>query len=278
MHRDTDFGLAELVPDVSRQGSWLLFVDGVPQSQVDLEDPTYLEFEYVRRLGHIADLSFPSGAALRVLHLGGGGLTLARYVAVTRPGSYQLVAETDAAITALVRQHLPLPSRHGGRIRVRAEDARVVLESVPSASFDLIVSDVFAGADTPVHLTTAEFLAAAARALRPDGCYAVNVADGGRLRRTRQQVATMRSAFRNACMIAEPAVLRGRRRGNLVLAASDRQLPVARLRRRAAADPFPARVTQGADLAAFAGGARVVTDASASPARGRRAGELSWGM
>ena len=63
-------------------------------------------------------------------------------------------------------------------------------------------------------------------------------------------------------MIAEPSVLRGRRRGNLILAGSNRSLPVEALRRAVAADPFPARVVEGAELFRFASGASVVTDAT----------------
>ena len=91
-------------------------------------------------------------------------------------GSRQLVAELDDALTGLVRERLPLPAGH--RIRVRAADARAVAESVRPASYDLVIADVFAGAVTPAHLTTAEFAAATARALRPGGVYAVNVAAG----------------------------------------------------------------------------------------------------
>ncbi|WP_246291224.1 hypothetical protein [Lentzea indica] len=76
-----DSGVAELVPDLGGRNSWTLRVNGTPQSHVDLDDPAYLEFEYVRRLGHIVDLTAPS----RVLHLGGGALTLARYVSVLLP-------------------------------------------------------------------------------------------------------------------------------------------------------------------------------------------------
>ena len=103
VHQETGSGQAELVPDLSRPGSWMLFIDGVPQSQVDIEDPGYLEFEYVRRIGHVIDLAFPDGEPLRALHLGGGALTLPRYIAHTRPGSAQLVAEIDADLTELVR-------------------------------------------------------------------------------------------------------------------------------------------------------------------------------
>jgi len=63
-------------------------------------------------------------------------------------------------------------------------------------------------------------------------------------------------------MVAEASVLRGRRRGNLVIFASDRPLPEAALRRATAADPFPARVVAGDDLRRFVSGAPVVTDAT----------------
>ncbi|MFD0787745.1 spermine synthase, partial [Micromonospora azadirachtae] len=71
-------GRAELVPDRDRAGSWTLLLDGAPQSHVDLTDPTHLEFEYVRRLATAIDLMAPAGVPLRVLHLGGGALSLPR--------------------------------------------------------------------------------------------------------------------------------------------------------------------------------------------------------
>ena len=229
VHREVRLGSAELVPDLGRTDAWLLFIDGVPQSGVDLDDPGYLEFEYVRRIGHAADLAFPAGEPLRTLHLGGGALTLPRYLAHTRPGSRQLVAELDDALTDLVRNHLPLPAGH--RIRVRAADARAVAQSVREASYDLVIADVFAGAVTPGHLTTAEFAAATARALRPGGVYAANVAAGLPLDGARSAVATVRSVYKETCVIAEASVLRGRRRGNLVILASDLPLPRRRPRK-----------------------------------------------
>jgi spermidine synthase len=253
-------GAAELVPDLDRTDAWLLFLDSVPQSGVDLADPEYLEFEYVRRIGHVADLAFDPGEPLRALHLGGGALTLPRYLAHTRPGSRQLVAEVDDLLTDLVRAHLPLPAGH--RIRVRAADARAVAESVRAASYDLIVSDVFAGAETPGHLTTAEFTAATARALRAGGVLTVNVAAGPQLALARSAVATVRSVYKETCVIAEASLLRGRRRGNLVIVASDQPLPEAALARATAGDPFPARVVAGDELVRFTSGAPVITDAT----------------
>jgi hypothetical protein len=260
VHRQVRLGGAELVPDLDRTHAWLLFIDGVPQSGVDLADPGYLEFEYVRRIGHAIDLAFPPGTAIRALHLGGGALTLPRYIAHTRPGSPQLVAEIDDALTDLVRTSLPLPAGH--RIRVRAADARAVVESVRAGSYDLVIADVFAGAVTPPWLTTAEFAAATARALRPGGLYAVNVAAGPPLDPARAAVATVRSSYKETCMIAEASVLRGRRRGNLVVFGSDQPLPEAALLRAAAGDPFPARVVSGDELGRFVSGAPVITDAT----------------
>ena len=260
VHREVRLGAAELVPDIDRTDGWLLFVDSVPQSGVDLADPGYLEFEYVRRIGHVIDLAFPPGEPIRALHLGGGALTLPRYIAHTRPGSRQLVAEVDDALTDLVRASLPLPAGH--RIRVRAADAREVVESVREGSYDLVIADVFAGAVTPPRLTTAEFAAATARALRPGGMYAVNVAAGPPLDRARSAVATIRRAYPETCMIAEASVLKGRRRGNLVIVGSDQVLPLAALQRATASDPFPARVVTGDELRRFVSGAPVVTDAA----------------
>jgi spermidine synthase len=256
-------GTAELLGDADRDGSWMLLVNGTPQSHVDLEDPTHLEFEYVRRMGHVLDLAAEEGRPLDVVHLGGGALTLARYVAVTRPGSRQRVAEIDEPLTDLVRASLPLP--RNARVRVRAADARAALASMHAASADVVVSDAFAGARTPAHLTTVEYAREVHRVLRPGGVLAANVADGPPLAFARAQVATLRSVFAEVCVLAEPGTLRGRRFGNLVAVASDAPLPIAALIRRCAADPMPSRVVEGEDLDRFTGDARPIPDAEAQP-------------
>ena len=251
----------ELLADLDRPRSWMLLVDGVPQSHVDLDDPRYLDFEYMRRLGHLIDLAAPDGMPLRVLHLGGGALTLARYVAATRPGSAQLAVESDPEVAGLVAQRLPAP----GQVDVLVADARGVLAELPARSYDVLVADVFAGAQTPAPLTSAEFTAAAARVLAPSGLYVVNVGDGPPLAHARGRVAAVRSVFRHACVIAEAGVLRGRRFGNLVVAAAEHELPVAGLTSRAAADPFPARVVAGTALDRFVAGSAPITDADTGP-------------
>ena len=256
-----DGGLAELVPDRERGRAWTLLIDGAPQSYLDLEDPAYMDFEYQRRLGHVIDLVAPPGRPVHVVHLGGGALTLARYVAATRPRSTQQVVERDAALVQLVRRELPLePS---ARIRVRAVDARAGLAKVPDGWADLVIADVFSGGRTPAHLTSTEFLTDVRRAVKPVGLYAANLADGPPLAHLRGQIATAAGVFPELALVADPTVLRGKRFGNAVLVGSGRPLPIAELTRRAASDPHAGRVEHGPALLDFSGGAAPVTDAAA---------------
>ena len=257
-------GLAELVQDPDRPSAWTLLVDGAPQSHVDLADPRHLEFEYIRRMAAAIDLIAPAGQPLRVLHLGGGALTLPRYIGVTRPGSPQRVVEIDGPLVDLVRRSLPLDPKI--KLRVRVGDAREAVTGARDGGYDVVIVDVFEGGRTPAHLTSVEFMRDVARVLAPDGWLIANVADGAPLRHARAQVATIRSALPQACLVADAAVLRGRRFGNLVVLAGRSVPPVAELTRRAAGDWFPGRVES--DLDRFIGGAAPVNDADAvgSPA------------
>ncbi|ANY09512.1 spermidine synthase [Pseudonocardia sp. HH130630-07] len=270
---EVDHGVAELVRDPDRPQSWTLLLDGTAQSHVDLADPEHLEFEYVRRIAHVTDLVAVPAVPLRVLHLGGGAWTLARYLAATRPGSAQTVVELDAALADMVAHRLPGPGDSDGLEVVTAE-ARTSLASFAAGAYNLVVLDVFAGARTPAQVTTVEFLHEVRRVLAPDGVYVANLGDGAPWPFLPGQVATLGSAFAELAAIAAPDVLRGRRFGNLVLVGADRALPVHDLVRRAAADPFPARVLDDAAVRAHAG--TVVTDATAVPSPRPPAG--FWGQ
>jgi spermidine synthase len=256
-----DDGRAALLRDADRADAWLLTVDEVAQSHVDLDDPTALEFDYVRLLADVADTAAPPGAELTAIHLGGGAATLARYVAATRPGSPQVVVEADATLVALVEHHLGISG-----FAVRVGDARAELAELPSASSDLVVLDAFSGSAVPPHLTTLEHLREVRRVLRAGGTYAANLADGAGTAFARGQAATLQACFAEVAVLAPPSVLRGRRFGNLVLVASDAGLPVASLRRRAAGRASaPARLLSGRELDEWVGDRAAVTDATARP-------------
>ncbi|MEV6956521.1 fused MFS/spermidine synthase [Streptomyces sp. NPDC051183] len=258
-----DGGLAELAPDRERPGAWTLLIDGAPQSHVDLDDPGYLDFAYQRRIGHLIDLVAPARQPLNVVHLGGGAFTLARYTAAGRPRSTQQIVEIDAGLVAFVREHLPLDPQ--ARVRVRAVDARAGLAKIPDGWADLVIADVFDGARTPAHLTSTEFLDDVRRVLTATGWYVANLADGPPLAHLRGQIATAASRFAYLAVAADPVVWRGKRFGNAVMVAADRELPLAEFTRRVASDPHPGRVEHGRALTDFAGGAAPVSDASAQP-------------
>ncbi|MGW3286700.1 spermidine synthase [Streptomyces sp. NPDC001002] len=273
--RDVDHGTAKLMPDVDRKRAWLLTVDGAPQSYVDLDEPAYLEFEYVRRLGHVLDTVAEPERPLDVLHLGGGALTLPRYVAATRPGSRQQVVEMDQGLLDLVVEHLPLPA--GDDIALHTADARAWLESAPADSADVLVADVFGGSRVPAQFTSVGYAREADRVLRGTGVYLANLADASPFAFLRSQLATFAAVFEELVLIAEPAVLRGRRFGNAVLVASHHPVNTAALARLTSADAFPARVEHGGALRDFMGGARPVRDEDAVPSPEPPAGAFGIG-
>lgn len=263
-------GSAELLADADRPGGWLLTVDRVRQSYVDLDDPTYLDFEYVQAFADVLD-ALPDGP-LAVTHVGGGACTLARYLAVTRPGSPQIVLEPDAQLTALVRARLPFP--RGSRIRVRATDGRSGVAALAEGSADAVVVDAFHGGRVPGELTTSEFVGDVARVLRAPGVLLLNVADGPPVSYTRRLVATLRRHFSDVLAVADSGVLKGRRFGNVVLAASRADLPIAEIRRAAARAAFPRTVHAGSALRSFSGNAAPLTDAA--PVRSPEPPEEVW--
>jgi hypothetical protein len=254
--RQVRFGMAELMRDLDRPNGWLLTVDGVAQSYVDLDDPTHLDFDYVRRIGDIVDC-LPEGP-LQALHIGGGACTLPRYIAATRPGSRQLVYDLDDELISFVRDHLSL--RSVPQLRVRIVDGRAGVAGRPGRSADLVVLDAFERAAMPSGLATLEFTRDVARVLRPSGTYIVNISDGPGLRFAKRVAATVSTVFHEVLLLADPGVLRGRRFGNLVLAASPVDLPVETLARHAASSAFPARLVTGTNLRSLIGKADPITD------------------
>jgi spermidine synthase len=199
-------------------------------------------------------------------------LTLARYVAATRPGSAQLVFEPDDSLTAFVRSRLPL--RRGSRIRVRAVDGRTGIRGLRPRTADVVVLDAFSGGRVPADLTTAEAMSEIGRVIRPDGVLLANLADGPPLRYARRVLASVRTVLPDVVAIGAAAVLRGRRFGNICLAGGRTALPETAIRSAAARADFPLRVLGGERLRAFLVGALPLTDAD--PVRSPPPPEETW--
>jgi len=262
-----DLGVAELVPDPRSANAWALFIDGVAQSYVDLDDPLYLEFAYARRVAGVIDAVRSPGVPIDVLHLGGGALSLPRYVAATRPGSRQLVVERDSALYEFVLQRLPMPADVDVTVLIFL--GRPAMASAASEAYDLIISDVFEAARMPSDVATAEFAELVVPALRPDGLYVVNVTDMPSLAFTRRLAATLRTAFAQVCVLADPGMLRGRRFGNCLVVAS-RQVdgvPTRALVRSRPRDSGAVGLLRGEALDEFIAGAAPLRDDTVASSR-----------
>lgn len=213
---------SEIVPG-DRAGSWLVRRDGRDQSVVDPADPTWLGFDYVRRIADALDAVAPAGEPVRAVHIGGAGLSLPRYLTATRPRSAQVVLEPDTELTALVREHLPLPQRSG--IKVRPVDGRQGIAALRDDAWGVVILDAYDDGVVPHSLTTRDFLADVARVVGGTGWLLANVADRAPFELARAIIAGLHQVFPQVAAAAEPPTLRGRRPGNLlVLAGPDASL------------------------------------------------------
>jgi hypothetical protein len=237
---------ALLVPDLAYQRAFTLRVGRTDQSYVDLDDPLRLEFDYVQRLADIVESVAEPGRRIRVVHVGGAGMTLPRYLAATRPTSAQVVLEPDIELTAFVRRHLPLPTRSG--IKVRGTDGRRGIAELRDGYADLMIIDAFVGARVPAELTTGDLLADARRALSDHGVIIINLTDRGPLGYAKRVLAGVGLAFPQVLLCTEASTLKGRRFGNVIIAGCATPLPYAAIAERAGRPPFPYRVLHGARL------------------------------
>ncbi|MDN4173662.1 fused MFS/spermidine synthase [Nocardioides sp. SOB77] len=255
---ETQYHCARVDTDPERSSGRVLVLDGLRHSYVDLSDATHLEFEYVQAVASVVDAVLPAGEPLAAYHLGGGGLTLPRYLAETRPGTTSLVSEIDPGVVAVDRDLLGLET--GPALEVRVEDGRLGLASLADNSRDLVVGDAFGGVSVPWHLTTREAVAEVRRVLRREGVYAANLIDHGPLAFARAEVATLREVFDHVALVARPGAFDRTAGGNVVVVASDEPLDLAAVTRGLADRDLGWEVRADADLDAWVGDADVLTD------------------
>ncbi|MEU0158207.1 fused MFS/spermidine synthase [Streptomyces sp. NPDC006261] len=260
---ETRYHCARIVADPDRATGRTLVLDGLRHSYVDVEDPTYLRFGYVRAIASVVDTAFPAGEPLAAHHIGGGGLTFPRYLAAARPGTRSLVSEIDGGVVRIDREELNLGASTG--IDVRVEDARIGLKRLETDSRDIVVGDAFGGVSVPWHLTTSEALREVHRALKKDGLYVANLIDHGRLAFARAEVATLAEVFAHVAVIGAPmdigldpaAVPEG---GNMVVLASDRPVDAPAIQQALDARETGWRIATGDTVTAWTGDAPVLTD------------------
>lgn len=253
----TTHATVELTTDSGDPNGVMLLIDGAESSHLDLADPSHLVFEYMQQMMAVLEES-TAIERLRAVHLGAAGCSLARAIEAQWPNSRQIAVEWDALLAGYVRTWFDLP--RSPLLRIRVADAREATESFPAGSKDLIVRDVFVGRQPPEHVRTVEFTRAVSSALTAEGLYLVNTADRPPLALARREAATVTEVFEHVLAIAEPGVLKGRRYGNVVLAAAHRPLPASLLARRMRSLAVPATVLDAAATREFIGTFQPFTD------------------
>ncbi|WP_290713104.1 MULTISPECIES: spermidine synthase [Gordonia] len=252
-----DTGTAELSPS---DGGWLVRINGAESSHIDPDDPRRLDFEYMRQMALVIDEHFDfASRGPRVLHLGAAACALPRFLDHRYEGARQVAVEIDAALATYAREWFDLP--RAPALRIRVGDARAVAEGLTPGTRDIVVRDAFRGERAPTHLTTVEFTEAVAALLDTGGMYLVNCADDRGLRLARAEVATIAGVFAHVAVIADAAMLKGRRTGNVVIAAAHEPIvATASLTRALLSDPLPAQILDRDRARAFAGGAAPLLD------------------
>lgn len=252
---ETTYHCALVEEDPDRPDGKVLVLDRLRNSYVDVGDPTYLEFRYIRTMADIVDATFEE-QTLRVVSIGGGGFTFPGYVEATRPGSSNAVYEIDGALTEIVSSELALSES----IAVFEVDARRGIASETSDSADVVVGDAFSGVSVPWHLTTVEFVAEIERVLTDRGVYVMNVIDYGDFEFARSSAATLSEVFPTVVVFAPESVLSDGRGGNFVLAASASEIDSDLISGLTAARGQREWVIRGESLTRFIDGALVLRD------------------
>ncbi len=245
--------------DPARPSGRILLLDDLRHSYVDLDDPTYLGLSYAQAMSDVAAALAAPGTPIHAVHIGGGGFTMPRYLAATRPGTTNTVLELDPTLVEVAEDDLGLVV--DDHLHITTGDARVNLRKLPDASADLVIGDAFGGQAVPWHLTTREFVADIARVIGDNGVYTVNLIDRPPLGFARAEVATLRAVFAHVAVIAPPERIDGQEGGNFVLVASTATLPLQAIAdRNASRDDDDRVVGDAAGLDRFVGGADVLTD------------------
>jgi len=254
--QETRYHCVSVIVDPDRADGRTLRLDNLRHSYVALDDPTYLDFDYIRTIAGVLDAASPKGAPLDVLHVGGGAMTLARYQLASRDSGLNTVVEIDPGVIRVDRQSLGLPTSR--RLDVRASDARTEVRRLADDSFDAYVGDAFGGVAVPFHLTTRETVADVDRVLRPEGILTQNIIDYGGLRFLAADVATVGAVFDHVAVYEQTAKTNGG--GNFVVIASQEPLDRVAIKAAVAKQEAPMRLIPDSRVRRWREFARVLTD------------------
>ncbi|HUL28933.1 MAG TPA: fused MFS/spermidine synthase, partial [Thermodesulfobacteriota bacterium] len=153
-----------------------LVLDHLVHSYTDLNDPLYIEYEYIRIYEEMVRWQAKKRGSFKSLFLGGGGYTFPRFISAKYPKAETHVVEIDPEITKAARTYLGISG--DTQIRTFNEDGRwFVMNCKEKGSYDFVFGDAFNDLSIPYHLTTKEFAVQIKNLLKPDGVLMANVID-----------------------------------------------------------------------------------------------------
>ena len=270
----TAYYCLSVIEDPELESGRTLLLDDLRHSYVDLDDPTLLEFWYIRRIVDAIETNAGgeddvSADPIDAVYLGGGAFTVPRYIREVRPGSDQTILEIDGDLVDVVENQIDFDRGAPGSpdaVEIVVGDGRLSLADISSDSADVVVGDAFGSRAVPFHLATEEFLTDVDRVVRPEGVYVANIIDGSRQDFLRAETATIAAVFDHVALFRGPGIVQGRN-GNSVVVASQSPLDVESLSRRLAADVDPSTPSDdvgdlltGDRLTTYLEGATVLTD------------------
>ena len=120
----------------------------------------------------------------------------------------------------------PLPA-----LALRAGDGAAEIGTFRPDTLDVLVRDAFDHDSVPPALQSPDFFASCAEVVKDSGLYVANVPDSGDHGVLKSELNALGEHFAHLAAATEPAILKGRRRGNVVVLASNTPLDTAGLDR-----------------------------------------------
>jgi spermidine synthase len=161
--KESNYFTLRVIKDIDKHESRpvnLLILDNLIHSHTDLDDPSYLSYEYLRIYDELVSwkLARQGSTKHRELFIGGGGYTLQRYFHHLYKDSHIDVVEIDPYVTYLAEEYMGAP-RGDKRLVTKNEDGRLFVMDKQKTDdrYDFIFGDAFNDLSVPFHLTTEEF-------------------------------------------------------------------------------------------------------------------------
>lgn len=188
----------------------LHFGTSARQSAMYLHAPEQLVLPYTRAM--MSFLLFAPDPK-RILMIGLGGGSMAKFLLHTLPGSQIEVVEPSRPVTQLAHAYFGLP--RSPRLRIHIGDgATFVFQRAGDTAYDAILVDAFTAQGIPASIINDAFFAHCAAALTADGVLACNLW-GGRQTGYRTALSMLRRHFGGSVF-----TLRVRARGNVIALAT----------------------------------------------------------